>query len=226
MCVINIHISIATMPDLRSLRVAQTTSQLLQAKHLKEQPLWLPTVARIPPSTDFSRKLPPKFNATKSLAKKQRIFQPNRIQYVEDAIRSKFYKEHPWELARPRLVLENTGNDASQNDWSKLQQKGKLSGESVVQRSLWLMNNKALSKQEAYKLACAEFYALRKREAVESRIAVEEAMSYGAVFKFETEIGLELERKVVREWRVKAVAQKSLSTPGRQDLTTITTDEK
>ena len=45
-------------------------------------------------------------------------------------LRSDFFGDHPWELARPRLVVEDSGNDAKGYDWRTIQQKGKqLDGE-------------------------------------------------------------------------------------------------
>ena len=204
------------MPDLRPLRVAQTTSQLLQAQHLKQQPAWLPTVSRIPPSTDLSRKLPP-FLSTKRPSRQgkvRRVFDPQPIRYDEDALRRRFYKEHPWELARPVLLVESDCTESRRYDWSKLEQPGKqLSGESVVQRQLHLMTHKKLSVHEAYLQACAEFYKVRSFEAVESRIAMEESMAFGAVFSSQLEVGLDMESRVLATWREKAIAAKSLVQP-------------
>lgn len=207
------------MPDLRSLRVAQTTSQLLRAHHLKQQPVWLPVVARTPPITDFERKPPPSFHAirTSKKGKVRRVFEPQRIQYTEDKLRARFYQEHPWELARPVLLIENDGNDAHRYDWSRIEQPGKqLSGESVVQRQLYLMREVSprLGKDQAYRLACEEFYKLRSYEAVERRIAVEEALAFNTQFnKSQTEIGLDLEDKVVAQWREKAIQANNLIQP-------------
>ncbi|CCG82640.1 37S ribosomal protein S25,mitochondrial [Taphrina deformans PYCC 5710] len=207
------------MPDLRPLRVAQTTSQLLQAKHLKQQPLWLPTVSRIPPSSDISRKVLPTFGSAKTAKnrKVKRVFEPQRIKYIEDNLRQRFYKEHPWELARPVLLVENDGQDAAHHDWSKIMQKGKqLSGESVVQRQRYLMTTASprLSRDKAYLQACSEFYAIRSHEAIETRIAMEEALAYGTKFdKSQVEVGLELESRVIADWREKALQAKSLVQP-------------
>lgn len=67
------------------------------------------------------------------------MFQPLQIMYPEDKMRTTFFNDHPWELARPRTVIENDGNDARLWDWSKIEQPGKpLDGESVVRRQLWL----------------------------------------------------------------------------------------
>ena len=58
------------------------------------------------------------------------MFKPMRIVYEEDAMRDNFYGDHPWELARPRMILEQDGKDGQKCDWSKLEQPGReLNGE-------------------------------------------------------------------------------------------------
>jgi small subunit ribosomal protein S23 len=58
------------------------------------------------------------------------MFQPMPIVYPEDKLRSEFFGDHPWELARPRVVLENDGKDGEKWDWSRIVQLGKkLDGE-------------------------------------------------------------------------------------------------
>lgn len=58
------------------------------------------------------------------------MFKPVKIRYPEDGLRTEFFGDHPWELARPRIVLEGDGNNAKNWDWSKIEQRGKkLDGE-------------------------------------------------------------------------------------------------
>lgn len=45
------------------------------------------------------------------------MFQPVNIGYEEDKLRWEYFNDHPWELARPRVVLENDGRDAEKWDW-------------------------------------------------------------------------------------------------------------
>lgn len=145
------------------------------------------------------------------------MFELQRIRYREDELRKRFFKEHPWELARPVQLLENDGDDTKHHDWSKITQTGKqLSGESVVQRQLYLMTQVSppMTKDKAYLHACQEFYKLRTFEAVEKRIAMEEAMAFGAQFnKSQVEVGLELEAKVIADWRIKALQARNLVQP-------------
>jgi hypothetical protein len=58
------------------------------------------------------------------------MFKPQPIEYEEDRLRREFYGDHPWELARPRIVLENDGRDGQRCNWEKIQQPGRpLNGE-------------------------------------------------------------------------------------------------
>ena len=61
------------------------------------------------------------------------MFMPVPIQFEEDQLRKEFFRDHPWELARPRILVENSGKDFEQHDWSRIQQPGKkLDGERYV----------------------------------------------------------------------------------------------
>jgi small subunit ribosomal protein S23 len=67
------------------------------------------------------------------------MFQPHNIVYPEDKIRAQFFQDHPWELARPRVLVENDGKDFVRHDWSKLVQPRKaLDGERFVALRLCL----------------------------------------------------------------------------------------
>ncbi|PYH77200.1 37S ribosomal protein S25, mitochondrial [Aspergillus uvarum CBS 121591] len=137
--------------------------------------------------------------------KASRMFLPTEIKYEEDQLRKEFFKDHPWELARPRVLLETTGKDWVNHDWRRLQQPGKrLDGESVVQRQLWLLNNTVgMTKSAAYDIARREFYQLRLREDIERRVAAEEAEATGAVFgPTQLEVGMKLESQEYERWKV------------------------
>ena len=121
--------------DLRPLRVHQTVTQLLAAEKLKVPPAWYDTVGSIAPSQALVRTQPfqhhERSNQPRAKARKpSRSFQPTQIVYPEDQLRKEFFSDHPWELARPRMVLEVDGKDAERCDWSKMSQTGRaLSGE-------------------------------------------------------------------------------------------------
>ena len=115
--------------DFRALRVRQAAKALVDAGMNKHLPLWYNTVGNIPPSDALAR---PVLRAPrpKGNRKPSRMFQPMPIVYPEDHLRKDFFGDHPWELARPRIILEDSGNDAQNWDWSKIQQPGKaLDGE-------------------------------------------------------------------------------------------------
>lgn len=113
------------------------------------------------------------------------MFQPVEIRYEEDELRKRFFSDHPWELARPRVVLEKDGRDAESLDWSTgLQQAGRpVNGEDVVQRQLHLLQTVPdIEVSQAYDKARREFYDIRRKEDIQRRIAAEEAEATGAQF--------------------------------------------
>ncbi|RAL05818.1 mitochondrial 37S ribosomal protein mS23 [Aspergillus ibericus CBS 121593] len=146
--------------------------------------------------------------------KASRMFMPVEIKYEEDQLRKEFFRDHPWELARPRILVEKSGKDFERYNWSRLQQPGKsLDGESVVQRQLWLLNNVPdMTKSAAYDIARREFYRLRLQEDIERRVAAEEAEATGAVFgPTRLEIGMELENREYERWKQWAKTEAQLS---------------
>ncbi|PUU77305.1 mitochondrial ribosomal protein S25-domain-containing protein [Tuber borchii] len=197
----------------RSLRVHQNASQMLEAGRLQEEPAWYRIVGSIPPTTSLVRIIPPQLKERKKPWTKNhrpsRMYMPQKIEYPEDKLRTQFYRDHPWELARPRVLVENDGKDYLKYDWSKMPQKGKpLDGESVVQRQLWLRGKyPEMSAEKAYDMARKEFYDLRLQEDIERRIAVEEARACGATFgKTYLELGIEMEEKYLEQWRKDTIA--------------------
>ena len=140
--------------NLAALRVRQTA--LLQKSNgkIRKSPCWVDIVADIPPAQVLIRNQtqqhPVVRQRVKTVAGKpqpqviiesqpsrpvkskkvSRMFQPLEIHYEEDQLRKEFFRDHPWELARPRVILENDGKDHERYDWTKLQQRGKrLDGE-------------------------------------------------------------------------------------------------
>ncbi len=119
--------------DFRPLRVHQAASQLLATERVTRTPPWYSVVDSIPPAQTLVRTQPLQHHERTRISKTKKpskLFQPQRIVYEEDALRKEFYKDHPWELARPRVVLENHGKDAETDDWSRISQSHRpLSGE-------------------------------------------------------------------------------------------------
>ncbi|KAI8927784.1 mitochondrial ribosomal protein S25-domain-containing protein [Entophlyctis helioformis] len=90
------------------------------------------------------------------------------IVYAEDQVREVFYRRHPFELDRPRVLAERLDR-LGRVKWTSIHggdARVPLSGESVVQRTLYLMSKEGglLSRHEAYAKALGEFYAERAEE--------------------------------------------------------------
>lgn len=49
---------------------------------------------------------------------------PQKIVYPEDKLRRRFYEDHPWELRRPRCLIETSG-DGTRRNWTSLLQPGR-----------------------------------------------------------------------------------------------------
>ncbi|KAF3491881.1 mitochondrial 37S ribosomal protein RSM25 [Arthroderma uncinatum] len=211
-----------------ALRVRQTA--LLQQKNGKitNEPCWVNVLRDIPPSSVLVRNLPQQHTLTRQRVKTipgkskpqivvetrpsrrpkskkpSRMFQPVKMEFEEDLLRREFYRDHPWELARPRVVLETDGKDHRNQDWNKMQQDRKRAdGESVVQRQLHLLNTVPdITKEAAYDIARREFYKIRLQEDVERRIAQEEARATGAYFGLDMiTVGMELENQEYDRWK-------------------------
>ncbi|KAL2315640.1 37S ribosomal protein S25, mitochondrial [Schizosaccharomyces pombe] len=168
--------------------------------------LWYETVANHPPTFQYARRIVPLYdpNKVKSRGKRLRksMYQPQEIQWPEDKLRKRFYRDHPWELARPQIIAENDGNDQQYCDWSHMDQPRKaLSGESVVQRTLWLIENSNMPVENAYDQARKEFYHLRAEQEIQQRVAHDQAQALGAVFtKSDLELGYEMDQNALNSW--------------------------
>ncbi|EKD13819.1 37S ribosomal protein Rsm25 [Drepanopeziza brunnea f. sp. 'multigermtubi' MB_m1] len=198
--------------NLKPSRVYQAASALLETGSITQPPPWFKTIGSIPPAEILTRSQPTQHrevNHRSRVRKPSKLFKPQAIGYEEDKLRIQFYSDHPWELARPRIVLENDGKDGHRCDWSRIQQTGRqLSGESVVQRQLWLIKNTQYTPNQAYDIARKEFYELRHEEETERRVQREEATWTGAYFgKGVLEIGMELEDKAYESWKAWATKE-------------------
>lgn len=215
--------------NLTALRVRRRALADIQAGRAQSFPVWLNAIADIPPAQILTRQQPIPHPETQvrmktvegkrnpvqvvtvtqrrkpKSAKASRLFSPVEIKYEEDKLRQQFFQDHPWELARPRVVVETTGNQHKQSDFSKSvsQPHLQLSGENVVQRQLHLLENVPdMSVESAYDVARREFYHLRRREAVQRRVAKEEAEHMGAepeegVLQW----GMRVENKWYNDWQ-------------------------
>ncbi|KAI5965507.1 RSM25 [Candida theae] len=221
--------------------VLSRTSAYLKSGVLKQKPVWFDIVAKYPPSHKLVKKpyiheadstdprndlLKPKNQhlqkpqlfktrpASSEVANKNnQIHRIPKLTFLEDELRNYFYLQHPWELSRPKNLIENNGDEISKKcDWSQMLQLHKpLDGESVIQRAVYLLHNDDKVKDvfEAYDIARFEFYRLRMAEEMESHIAREESTMYGAVYE-STNIdwNLTTEQKYIDDW-VKLAAEQT-----------------
>jgi small subunit ribosomal protein S23 len=111
--------------DLRAQRVLASANLALETKRISTPPVWHQIVQDVPP--------PPRLVRPVKNHSRNHKFKPVQITYPEDSLRKDFFSDHPWELARPRVVLEDSGNDHKAYDWGELEQEGKkVDGESYV----------------------------------------------------------------------------------------------
>ncbi|KYK56209.1 37S ribosomal protein S25 [Drechmeria coniospora] len=186
--------------------VSQELTHQMLPGHAAAMPPWFEVMSSVPPAESLVRTVTPRLRkANAKTTKPKKLYRPQSISYLEDALRTNFYKDHPWELARPRIVLELDGKDHQHCDWSRgLRQPGvPLSGECVVQRQLYLMQTERLSKRKAYDAARHELYRLRQAEEIEKRVAVEEARHVGAYFGLSRlDVGMQLEDQEFENWKI------------------------
>ena len=100
--------------------------------HKTPEPPWFKVMNAVPPSETLVRTIPNRHQEPSAKASKPKnLYRPQQIEYLEDSLRSTFFRDHPWELARPRVILELDGLDHQRCDWSKgLRQPGiALTGE-------------------------------------------------------------------------------------------------
>jgi small subunit ribosomal protein S23 len=122
--------------NLKPARVYQTASRLLESQSITQPPPWYTTIGSIPPGEIMTRTQPVQHRAVNPksrIRKPSKMFKPQPIEYQEDQLRREFFADHPWELARPRIVLEDDGRDGQKCDWSRIQQPGRpLNGERYI----------------------------------------------------------------------------------------------
>ncbi|KAJ6002681.1 37S ribosomal protein S25 [Penicillium sp. IBT 35674x] len=235
--------------NLTALRVRQTAINQFASGKISKLPQWVDVIRDIPPSEVLVRTVPHQHQLVRQRVKTDdknknqivfeveqkrrkskkpsRLFQPVELRYEEDELRKQFFKDHPWELARPRVLVESTGKDHERYDWSQLRQPGRrLDGESVVQRQLYLLENTPnMTVSRAYDIARQEFYKLRLQEDIERRVAAEEAEATGAKFgPTYLEIGMELENQQHEKWKdwarleAQVLSQRSVALSGAPEL--------
>ncbi|CAI2169423.1 18743_t:CDS:2 [Funneliformis geosporum] len=185
-------------------------SQLLTGGIIKTLPVWYSAMNKFPPGQsllrsplqfrekDLSRKKLPNKKAPSPKHLKTKIPRPQKIRYMEDSLRREFYREHPYELLRPQIMMEkNDGIMEGHGELlSKLKFPCRVTGEDVIRYQTHLMKVQKLGKHQAYVEACNEFYKIRAREEVAERVAEEQALLFGAkISRSQTERSLWLEHE-------------------------------
>lgn len=101
-------------------RVHRQVTQLLETKGRTDRPTWYQIISNTPPSERLVRPplQRPQKPQHKGGRKSSKLFKPLQLRYEEDKLRWEYYNDHPWELARPRVVLEEDGRDREKWDWS------------------------------------------------------------------------------------------------------------
>lgn len=218
-------------------KVLERTSHYLKAGVVRDTPAWYNVVLAVPPAVDLTRKptllltnqeadpasklglksasgYKTRFTNAELRQKNSTLTKIPKLAFLEDELRDVFYHQHPWEFARPKVLVENLGNDNAKCDWlHMLQLHRPLDGESVVQRTMWLLEhqppNLEHTKEEqlfaAYDQARFEFYQLRMAEETGSAVAREELELFGATF-YSTYLahGVAQEQGIIDEWAVEA----------------------
>lgn len=237
-----------------AVNVLERTSAYLRTGVIRETPAWYNVVASIPPVKKFTReprKVNPstekpvsslkdenlegfssnglyktRFNTLDKKVSNKQIYRPPKLVYLEDRIRNLFYQQHPWELARPKIISEN--EIGVNYDWSNIQQLGKpLDGENVVQRTLYLLKTAIYDNiTDAYDQARLEFYRVRIQQELEEQVAAEEAEMFGSVFgPTAIEHGLMKEQEIITKWKQDAELQTELLTAKQDNASKAAGDE-
>ena len=110
---------------------AELRSRVMPTTKTTEPP-WYSVIWDVPPSQTMVRTPAVQLREPNPRQRRPKnLYRPQRIVYPEDSLRQRFFQDHPWELARPRMILESDGKDSHYLDWSKgVRQPGMaLSGE-------------------------------------------------------------------------------------------------
>ncbi|CAG8613702.1 14465_t:CDS:2, partial [Funneliformis mosseae] len=141
---------------------------------------------------------------------KTKIPRPQIIRYIEDSLRREFYREHPYELLKPQILMEK--NEGIVEDHGELLCNLKfpcrVTGEDVIRYQTYLMKDQKFGKHQAYVEACNEFYKIRAREEVAERVAEEQALLFGSkISQSQTERSLWLEHKNLQKSEPRVINQ-------------------
>ncbi|KAI7901487.1 mitochondrial ribosomal protein S25 [Cokeromyces recurvatus] len=177
------------------IQLAKHVSNLMKGKLITKTPVWLPVVQAFPPGPSIVRSQNSEVNVSGQTEMEQTMFakpqptqslrhsqkhlrtrppRPRAIVYPEDKLRKQFYKDHPFELARPKVLVEPELG-INRTDFSKLMLDGmhpsQIDGEAVIKYQLYLMVHEKMPERKAYAKATSEFYEIRAKQEEEEREA-------------------------------------------------------
>ncbi|GAA5922773.1 mitochondrial 37S ribosomal protein mS23 RSM25 [Sporobolomyces koalae] len=149
-------------------------------------------------STRQTRRKPPKpFNPKHA--------RPEPIVFPEDKIRTKFYRDHPFEAYRPISLVESdriqSVSGPEGKDWTALSQRTlNPTPEDCIAFILNLNTSHDLSLAAAYPLGTTQYRTLRSEFETSTLSARLQAQSHGAVFFGEIDKSVLVEERVLDEW--------------------------
>ncbi|KAI9029410.1 mitochondrial ribosomal protein S25 [Hyaloraphidium curvatum] len=171
---------------LNPVALANIINDFQAAGIVKEKPVWhtalqlyppgpsptrslTPGMTFRPPSSGEGRPLFPPRKAQRRLAGQLMVRwaqqRPPRIEYPEDALRRRFYGEHPFELvARPATLVEDEGllRQRATRTWDSVE-GAELNGEAVIKHALYLKST-GMEMKDAYTAAVKAYRLARARE--------------------------------------------------------------
>ncbi|KAF1806578.1 mitochondrial ribosomal protein S25 [Mucor lusitanicus] len=175
--------------------LAKHVSNMLKGNLMKKPPVWLSVVQAIPPGPSVIRSQNPEANLSGQTELEQSLLskpqqkhrlrhsekhlrtpppRPRAIVYPEDKLRRQFFKDHPFELSRPKVLVENDLG-INRTDFSKLMLDGmhpsQIDGEAVIKYQLYLMTHEKMPERKAYAKATSEFYEIRAQQEEDERAA-------------------------------------------------------
>ncbi|KAI8368567.1 mitochondrial ribosomal protein S25 [Choanephora cucurbitarum] len=124
--------------------LARHVSNMIKGNLVKRAPVWLPVLQAIPPGPSIIRSQNPEVNVSGQTEVEHNLFnktstkhrlrhsqkhlrtpppRPRAIVYPEDRLRKQFYRDHPYELSRPKVLVENELG-INRTDFSRLMLDG------------------------------------------------------------------------------------------------------
>ncbi|OCH94730.1 hypothetical protein OBBRIDRAFT_884516 [Obba rivulosa] len=195
-------------------QVHKQASRLLKENYLKRPPAWyqavldnppLPLPAKAPPSrSEYDQ--PPRAHAESSKRQRPPKVLPSRIEYVEDALRKQFFRDHPFETFRATSIVEGGTIEEEHPitglSWTRLRQRGRNpTPEDAVRFAANLHLEHGWVLSDAYAAAVAQFRSLRSEQEIQRLFASREAEHYGVEFgPSQVEINYAKEEESLDSW--------------------------